>query len=474
MPTRDGNDTPNGVVCRYAVFYLVCGVLQSLWPVTIGVVGTGRGQFLAVAAYVTGLMTQANVTCSWMATAVGVVTHDGLTRLVHDLGWTLRGGAAAAARVVEGLGIEGWLILDDVLIVKVFGKAMALCGWDWDHTQKRHVFGQRVVFVVWSCGWLLIPLAFAFWRQDPEAFERRRQTRRAGRKKKGKGRQRGRPKGSKTAKRGRRRKRLPGGIHYRTKNELARILVRQVVRRGVRAKKVLFDNWYASQANLRFFEGLGLDWVTSLKSNTQVMFNGEILMVKQVAASVIKPNYHYYRALGGRARSFEVVRNGRPGKLTVIKDDTGPEGGRTKYLMTNDLTLTVCEHIRWYRRRWMIEVFFRDVKQELGLGRCEARSERAVIAHVILVCVAYTIWQLLKPTDAQDRPSVRASRHALTPLVTVFTTESVQIARLKPSGQTVPVPVADLWQPVRTRLSAWSLPETLDLSKVYLPPPKAA
>lgn len=39
-----------------------------------------------------------------------------------------------------------------------FAKALALCFGDYDHAARRNCFGQRLVFVVWSNGALVIPL----------------------------------------------------------------------------------------------------------------------------------------------------------------------------------------------------------------------------------------------------------------------------------------------------------------------------
>lgn len=409
------NDSTNGRRCRWASFDLVTGLRRTQAPLAAGLAVRPASSWLALAVYVTGLITQTNVTATAIAATVGVVSHDGLTRLLQGLGWGLSRGACLAVRVVQALGVEGYRVVDDILLPKPFARLIAFCGWDYDHSQRCYPYGQRLVFVVWSTGWLTIPLVFAFWQKNPAAVgsRRRRRRRPKGRRAKGSSahrRRRGRPPQP-------RRIRLATGCHYRTKNELARALVWTVGRRGVPSRFILFDNGYFSKKKGALFERLHLIWITRATSNTQVWFPGQSLTVKQVAAWVSKANYHYDRARGARVRSFEVQRHGRRLKLTVITDDTGPEGGRTKYLLTNDLTLTNQEHVQWYRKRWVIEIFFRDAKQALGLAKCEARTPEAVINHVVLVCVAYAFLHLLKPLAADHRPSVRASQDALAPLV---------------------------------------------------------
>jgi DDE superfamily endonuclease len=466
--TRHPN-TPS-VRSRYAAFYLIGRVLMGLWPVVV------RG-FLpltpALVVYLTGLITQDNVTATAIAGQVGVVTHDDLTRLLRNQGWNLSVGACLSVRLIEALGLEGWLIIDDVLIPKVFAKAIAFCGWDHDHSQHRHVFGMRLVFVVWSNDWLVIPLLFAVWQKDPTKKPRKKRRKKTERGAKGKSKSAAGKQTKVARKRRRRRKstrrskivRLPNGVRFRTKNELARAMVWKLRRRGLKTDYVLFDNWYASDDNLRLFERLKLHWVTRSKHNLKVEYEGNLMAVSQVAATVKKPCYHYYKALGARARSFRVKRDGRILLLVVIKDDRSQEGGRTKYLLTSDLSLTTCEVVKWYRKRWPIEVFFRDCKQLLGLCECEARNAQAIISHIALVCVAYTLLQLFKPASQRPRPSVCVIKHELTPLVMLFGKHSGLVAhRQSPDGQLLKVDLEHFLNPIRTRLPQLVIPKLLVFS----------
>jgi|GEM_PF-6724211 len=66
--------------------------------------------------------------------------------------------------------------------------------------------------------------------------------------------------------------RLASGTRFRTKNELARLLVRKLVRRRLKVDYVLFDNWYAAQQNLDLFGRLRRHWVTRAKSNLKVEY----------------------------------------------------------------------------------------------------------------------------------------------------------------------------------------------------------
>ncbi len=53
------------------------------------------------------------------------------------------------------------------------------------------------------------------------------------------------------------------------------MLIAAVSNKGVKAKRVLFDSWYASVSNLKLVIRLGLVFVTTLKSNRLVSLSKE-------------------------------------------------------------------------------------------------------------------------------------------------------------------------------------------------------
>jgi hypothetical protein len=376
-------------LCRWAVFYLIGRVVATLRPLLADL---GLSGSLALVIYLTGLLTQQHITATEIATQVGLVSHDSLRRMLCGLGWSVSVGVVLSVRLITALsGGEGWLVIDDVLLPKPWARAIALCFWDYDHASRHNCFGQRLVFVVWSNGTLVLPLLFAFWQKDPTRKPRRKKRPRRNTTK-AQPRRRRRHRKAK----GPRRVRCASGVRYRTKNELARVLVWRLVRRGLPVEFVLFDNWYAAHDNFQLFERLHLKWVTRAKSNYTVNYDGHYLTVKQVAAQVAKANYHYYPALQARARSFVVERDGRPLKLTVIKDDRGPEGGRTKYLLTNATQLETRQVIAWYRRRWAIEVYHESLKQNASLEKSPTRTATTQRNHFFASLCAYVQLESLK------------------------------------------------------------------------------
>ena len=60
-------------------------------------------------------------------------------------------------------------------------------------------------------------------------------------------------------------------------------------------------------------------------------------------------------------------------------------------LVTDHPNFKAADIIKSYSVRWNIEVFFKDAKQLLGLGRYQNRSYKAAVTHLHLVCFAYAL-----------------------------------------------------------------------------------
>ena len=64
-------------------------------------------------------------------------------------------------------------------------------------------------------------------------------------------------------------------------------------------------------------------------------------------------------------------------------------------VFTTDLTLDVCQMVRYYRQRWLIETAFRDVKQNFGFDTYRVKSYQSINRWVQLSFVASCLTQWL-------------------------------------------------------------------------------
>ena len=65
------------------------------------------------------------------------------------------------------------------------------------------------------------------------------------------------------------------------------------------------------------------------------------------------------------------------------EDEDEEEENPVKYLATNNIDAPSAHIIRSYSRRWRIETFSEDSKEDLGLGGCEVRDSDGASAIVL-------------------------------------------------------------------------------------------
>ena len=71
-------------------------------------------------------------------------------------------------------------------------------------------------------------------------------------------------------------------------------------------------------------------------------------------------------------------------------------------LLTSNTELTFEEAFEIYATRWTIEVFFKECKQLLRLGKCESRHFEAQIAATTLCILQYNILSVVKRFDGYE------------------------------------------------------------------------
>jgi hypothetical protein len=427
-----------------------------------------------------------------IASVLGVVSHDALTRLLTHACWNaslLMGALLNQALLLTTGGIlPSYLILDDVVIPKPFSRWIAGAYWDWDHVEQRKVFCHRVVVIVWTNGLLVIPVAFALWHKKHSAYFLNRsaafssdeyaafvtqfphvrlllsplvtiqddcvvldvatlspwQKRLVGK-----------DAWAELA------SHAANHHRYRTKNELARCLIYLVVRKGLRGEYITFDSWYASKENLNFLTRLGLVYYAAIpcsrnltsafRVSTSAPLPVDSQRVSTLAASYSTRDYIPYHQ--GRLRALALLVN-LPGlnhgaKLVIIKrrdwhqflkQHLPPNHPFHKqknddpntYLLTNNIFCPTYQIILHYRSRWTIEVMFRDLKQHLGLAACQHRNLEAVRRHVALSMFAYVCLQLIRQKNLSS-----ATPHQHVPMTIGDVKKHLQSQVLMPLAETV-------------------------------------
>lgn len=167
--------------------------------------------------------------------------------------------------------------------------------------------------------------------------------------------------------------RIPIGLRIwrkggKSKVKLAEELLWETHRRGVTPMYVLFDAWYSAESLLNLLEHFGWLYTTRVKKNR--LFNG--VRVEQTFR-------HTYGKKSGKLKRINH-------EVLIVKDGT-------RFLLTNNLSLTSAQVKKIYQVRQQIEEVFRLLKQEFGWGKCRANSLQAQKAHLHLGLYAFCLTQ---------------------------------------------------------------------------------
>jgi hypothetical protein len=303
-----------------------------------------------------GLITLQNKNVSSIATASLVrQNQSSLNRFVTSSDWDENELQDRYLKKVRfGFGREkASLILDDTLSKKT-GKKIEEVQYHKDHASNGYVFGHQLVTALVKVREKAFPLF-------PQLYSKKTQS----------------------------------------KIEFAKELI-TLANDKIPLKEVIMDSWYMSTDVIKLCLKKRLDVIGCIKSNRTVSF----VLEKRKKCEYIRLK-KYFKTL--KEKDFDI---------NIIDDDTykiherivrikhigfvkllitqewivkKKKWSRPFYLICTDTTRSAVQIIRTYAKRWSIETFHRDIKQNLGLEACMIRGRKGITRHTILVVLAYAI-----------------------------------------------------------------------------------
>jgi hypothetical protein len=126
---------------------------------------------------------------------------------------------------------------------------------------------------------------------------------------------------------------------------------------------ILMDSFYAAAKLLRCIRKLKWHWIAKLKPNRLV----DKVQVRDAFT------YNYGNKIGKLTEGI---------KALIVKDNG-------HYWASSNLTLTSTLVKKRYRKRQLIEEFFKILKSELRIEGCSARNQIAQINHIFLTLIAF-------------------------------------------------------------------------------------
>ena len=257
---------------------------------------------------------------------------------------------------LEGIEEGGVLILDDSFIEKT-GKSMDGVGYLYDHSKKKSILCHDIVSTLYINGNRRVPLYFNPYLKKEVAEEL--------------------------------------DIWFKTRIEIAIELLKKSFL-WVKPRVVVFDEWYMSKELLEFLNSYRVTWVSMAKSNRLVLQGNDTWVnLREYARGIPKSCFkridkeleeRRYRWL---YETKVVMKNVGEIKLVILKERINSRN--CKFIVSNDISMEGLKVFEYYKKRWSIEVFYRDCKQYLGMGDYQVRKLDAVVIHLHLVFLAYTL-----------------------------------------------------------------------------------
>lgn len=273
------------------------------------------------------------------------------------------------------------MVFDDTVIAKT-GKLIEKASRVWDHVSNGYVLGFKLLLMGYWDGISFVPLDFSYHRERGKNKEK--------------------PFGlkKKEMKKQYKKKRTPGTYNHEraeeadmSKIDIAIKMFKRAISQGFHVDYVLMDSWFTC--------GAFINAVLSVKKQTVHLIGMYKIVKTKFTYCGGMYTYSQIRNMLGKARRCRklgyyykeatVFSGGRELKLFFSKQG---KNGKWKVFICTDIRLTFIKMLEIYQTRWSIEVFFKEAKQLLGLGKCQSNDFDAQIAdatitmvqHILLTC----------------------------------------------------------------------------------------
>jgi SRSO17 transposase len=249
-----------------------------------------------------------------------------------------------------------YLIIDDTRIAKRARKMFGVSK-IWDHKQQRFVHGHIVVTAALLFRGVTLPWRFELW--VPKRW---------------------------------------AGRGYRKSTEIAAEMIRAFEPPKGLKVRVLFDAFYLCPTVTKACQTRGFTWFSvAAKNRTIVRTWGVSQKIRDLGPGLLK--YRGQRVRLRRSRGWAKMRIAavdgrlaRTGDVRLIFSKRPRSTWKTMVAFaTNETKLTGRAIVSIYEKRWAIEVLFKELRGDLGLGDYQVLSEEAILGHLHLCGLAHLL-----------------------------------------------------------------------------------
>ena len=255
-------------------------------------------------------------------------------------------------------GEVAYLILDDTRLPKRGGRRMGFVSKIWDHKQQKFVKGHIVLTAAVAFRGVVLPWRIELWK----------------------------PKGH------------GGGPRYRKLTDMAAAMVRAFQAPAGVKVRVLFDAFYLCPTVTRACESKGFTFFSVAQRNRNFRTaNGKTRKIAGLMPGLIRHRGTNVRMRRSRktARLRIACADGhlsRIGKVRMVVSKR-PRGPWKKCIaiVTSETQLRPRQIVAIYETRWLIEVLFKELAQDLGLGDYQMLQTDGIVHHLHVCCLAHLL-----------------------------------------------------------------------------------
>jgi len=307
----------------------------------------------------------------------GAVSHDQVTRFLSGHDFDSKSLWMEVKPLIRQYESEvACLVFDDTVVEKQYMDENELICWHWDHSKGRNIKGINILSAFYvsplpaSEESLRVPLAYEAVKKTVVFSE------------------------VKTRKQ---KRQSPV-----TKNEMMRQMILQQIKNQVPFKYALGDSWFASSDNMRFIASRQKYFIFDMKENRlavtaeQARSQGQWQNISQLEIPENVPVKVWLKDL-----DFPVLLV----KQVFINKDRSTG---TRFLVSNDFTLSADQFATIYKKRWSVEEYHKSIKQNASIGSSPARSVKAQSNHLFASIFAFVKLEKIKLSKYLNHFAIKA------------------------------------------------------------------
>lgn len=277
------------------------------------------------------------------------------------------------------------LIFDDTDIEKR-GKKIEGVSKVFNHVDHRFIFGFKLLVAGYWNGSVFIPVDFSFHRENKDNKNKKYGLS---------------TKQRKQQKKIKRDVKLPVAKRFKElnlkKTDMVVAMFKRVNKRKIKVDYILLDSWFTTMSLINKLSRVNKEVhvIGMYKYNSKLSIDGKECSIKQLRKHTGKMS----RARSLKLYYFQYVGEIDGTKVKVFISKRGVNGAWHTIITTNT-KLTFKKSMEIYSTRWTIEVFFKEAKQLLGLGKCQSTNFDVQVAQTTITMVRYLLISLRHRMEA--------------------------------------------------------------------------